>query len=136
MAIKKDYYCKDCGHNNNGWCPKKKKNGLKDITAKDCNEKTLEKNIDGIEIEIEVEDDILSKANKEMACTKQSLCDDIDKVNDVAQSLKNKEMLDFLKEHLRLDSDTRSGLIPGSKIVTVTLMIDDEPISDIDFLTR
>lgn len=118
MAVRKEYYCKDCGYNNNGWCPKKKKNGLKDITANNCNDKILEQNID--EIEIELEDDIL----------------DIAKKSKVIESVEDQKILDILKNHLHLESESRTGLIPGSKIVTITLMIDDEPISDIDFLTR
>ena len=36
----KDYLCKDCVHNNNGWCEKKKFNGLKKIT--ECGDKKVE----------------------------------------------------------------------------------------------
>lgn len=131
MAVKKEYYCKDCGYNNNGWCPKKKKNGLKNITAADCNEKILE-NVDGIEIE----EDILSKANKEIACSNQDNTKYKVPVN-IAQSFKNEEknneLIKFIKENLRLDIDQTTGLIPGSKIITIQLKCDDELISDIDF---
>lgn len=37
---KKDYFCKDCKHNKNGWCAKLSKQGLKDI--KFCNDKFIE----------------------------------------------------------------------------------------------
>lgn len=33
----KDYLCKDCEHNNNGWCKKHSKQGLKNIT--ECEDK-------------------------------------------------------------------------------------------------
>ena len=36
----KDYLCKDCVHNNNGWCKKRKFNGLKNI-AKCTNKQAI-----------------------------------------------------------------------------------------------
>lgn len=48
---KKNYFCKDCGHNNNGWCPIKKRNGLKDIT--ECDSKTTNDKSCPIEIDVE-----------------------------------------------------------------------------------
>lgn len=38
----KDYLCKDCNHNNNGWCIKHEKQGLKLIT--DCKDKISKNN--------------------------------------------------------------------------------------------
>lgn len=38
--MSKDYLCKDCEYNNNGWCKKKEFNGLKKIT--ECNDKKVE----------------------------------------------------------------------------------------------
>jgi hypothetical protein len=35
--MSKDYFCKDCLHNNNGWCKKRRIQGLKNIT--NCQEK-------------------------------------------------------------------------------------------------
>lgn len=37
--MSKNYLCKDCDHNNNGWCNKLRKQGLKDIT--ECESKTV-----------------------------------------------------------------------------------------------
>lgn len=38
--MNKDYFCKNCAHNNNGWCPIKKMNGLKKIT--ECLDKKID----------------------------------------------------------------------------------------------
>jgi hypothetical protein len=38
--VSKDYLCKDCEYNNNGWCKKKEFNGLKKIT--ECGDKKVE----------------------------------------------------------------------------------------------
>ena len=38
--MSKEYFCKDCVHNNNGWCPIKKMNGLKTVT--ECKDKRIE----------------------------------------------------------------------------------------------
>lgn len=37
--MSKNYLCKDCDHNNNGWCNKLRKQGLKDIT--ECESKIV-----------------------------------------------------------------------------------------------
>jgi hypothetical protein len=37
--MSKEYFCKDCEHNNNGWCPIKKMNGLKKII--NCKDKKV-----------------------------------------------------------------------------------------------
>ena len=50
----KDYFCKDCDHNNNGWCERNKCQGLKDI--KKCKDKTVTSEVENEDI------DILSKA--------------------------------------------------------------------------
>lgn len=38
--MSKEYFCKDCVHNNNGWCKEKKFNGLKKVT--ECESKKIE----------------------------------------------------------------------------------------------
>ena len=38
--MSKEYFCKDCVHNNNGWCKEKKFNGLKKVT--ECESKRVE----------------------------------------------------------------------------------------------
>lgn len=47
------YFCKDCNHNNNGWCKKHKKQGLKDVER--CKDRSLTiESIPEVEEEINV----------------------------------------------------------------------------------
>ncbi|MDV3426503.1 MAG: hypothetical protein LIR50_04860 [Bacillota bacterium] len=52
----KDYLCKDCVHNNNGWCEKKKFNGLKKMDIAKCADKKFV-------VEEKQNDNITSKIN-------------------------------------------------------------------------
>ena len=42
----KDYLCKECPNNNNGWCTAKKMQGLKSVTSCEIKENMIPKNID------------------------------------------------------------------------------------------
>jgi hypothetical protein len=121
-----DYYCKDCGLNNNGWCPKLKRNGLKEITEAQCGGNKIPNILDMSMPQI-AEDDILAKASKVMPEKLEGFTPN--KVDtELLKTLKG-----FLKDNLQIDSTTRPGLTYGSKIVTVTISFDDEPICDTDF---
>lgn len=113
MAKVLDYYCKDCGHNNNGWCPIKKMNGLKKIQASDCNKKILEI------VTPDEEDDILDIANKEVSKN---------------EMFNKKDLAKYLKENISIEIDTKAGDDPGTTYVYLKLVFDDYVIADSDFI--
>lgn len=53
--MSKNYLCKKCNHNNNGWCNELKKQGLKNIT--ECNSLSLKEEF--------LDENIASNSNKE-----------------------------------------------------------------------
>lgn len=131
MAKVTNYYCKDCLENNNGWCPRLKMNGLKEITKEMCEAAGGSKisKFGGAERNIPIPkdpDDILAKAHQEMAATsvKEAIQDNEEK----------KKMIKLLKNSLSLESDYR--VIDGTRITTVTLLFDGEPICDTDFYSN
>lgn len=114
MASKKDYFCKDCGNNNNGWCPILKRNGLKDIET--CNYKKSKINMIVMPGANYEEEDILVQAAKEKH-----------------QENKNDSLLEEVKTKLWLDISEEKSVYPGKKRITISLKYEDEVISDIDF---
>ena len=131
MAKKvESYYCKDCSLNNNGWCPKLKRNGLKEITEAQCGGNKIPNTLEIIQPYDY--DDILAKAantvlGKPVEERKTEM------LNLFKKSEEDNELIELLKENLRLDIERDSGLVPGSSKVTILLKFDDEVISDIDF---
>lgn len=115
MATTKDYLCKDCENNNNGWCLIQKRNGLKEIAY--CNHK-IPKGFEIAKVIDNQNDDILSKANLSKQKEKEQDLNDLKKL---------------LKENLTISLESSVGLIPGSKDIKISLNFKDEEISKVSF---
>ena len=128
---KKDYLCKDCEHNNNGWCPIIERNGLKNITS--CANKNPTTSLTFGSVPITT-----------ASSTEKSY-------NEVIQDLKIKaknkiiypipynpneynDIFNILKDNLGIRLDTSKE--DGQTRVTVNLLFNGEVIADDDIFIK
>ena len=119
-----EYFCKDCSNNNHGWCTIKKRNKLKEIGFCDTKNINIESSISKQitkPIDEDKEEDILLTANKDKQQQKQE---------------DTEYLIQLLKDRLKLQSNIKTGLIPGSKIVNISLVLDNTELSTIELNIR